>query len=191
MSDKQHSRSRHSTLVGNTVPFPGAAPSLSRQLSDLSLVDLGSLGYSYPTAYSRLTRDSIIYQHPRSGRHSSVGSAYSQRTRRLTQQLSPVVEENESRGTRSPTSLVAPWYPSVITPVNADDPFAEDITFAMMMMPSPRVEMRRSAAKKRRAEQSKVRATYHSAKRAAGATKRVVASVGRTIFCPPWQWAKP
>ncbi|KAI0050807.1 hypothetical protein FA95DRAFT_1555306 [Auriscalpium vulgare] len=186
MSDKQHPRSRHSSIVGNSVPFPDAVPSLTRQLSDLSLIDLGSLGYSYPAAYARITRDSTVSHRPKIARRSSAGSTYSQRTQRGAQQLSPVAEENESRRTRSPTSPVAPRYPSVITHM---DPFAEDITFAMMMMmPSPRVEMRRSAAKKRRAKQSKAQV---AAKRAAGVTKRVVASVGRAIFCPPWQWARP
>ncbi|KAI0058328.1 hypothetical protein BV25DRAFT_1282703 [Artomyces pyxidatus] len=187
MDNKQSSL----TLSGNTVPFP-AAPSISRQLSGLTLEDLESLGYSYPVAYSRLARDSFTIHRSRQAR-SPAGSTYSYRPRAGTQQLSPVVEETENRTSVAMTlsAVPSPSSPSpqahFSAPPDPDDTFFEEISFAMMtMMPSPRLETRRNAVRRRRAKRSRVRETVSTAKRVAGATGRAVSALCRALTCPPW-----
>ncbi|KAI0299418.1 hypothetical protein B0F90DRAFT_1668709 [Multifurca ochricompacta] len=190
MNEKNHVRSRHPSLRGNTIPFP-RAPSISRQSLGLTVADIESLGYSYPQAYARLSHDPNVTHQARLSR-SPAGSTRSYRARPGTQQLSPVVEESEerrrSRGSRSYASSPLACRSSVPAPLVgepiAGNIFPEDITIAIMSL-LPRVEARNAAIARHRSRRSRTLKAYVPLKRVAKAAGRAIASAAKTVptFC--------
>jgi hypothetical protein len=186
-----HIRSRHPSFRGNTIPFP-RAPSISRQSLSLTQTDIESIGYSYSQAYDNLSHDPNATHQARLAR-SPAGSMRSYRARPATQQLSPVVEENEerrrSRGSRSPASSPLTHRSSIPAPLGqplATEIFPEDITVAIMSL-LPRVEARTAAiarSRSKRSQRLRVRA-YKPAKQLAKAAGRAISSAAKVIptFC--------
>lgn len=164
--------------LANSVPFP-TDPSTYQSSISVSGLPLPQDFY----ASSRLSHDSISLHRSRQAR-SLASSTYSYRARPTGKQLSPVVEETDDRSRRwSPPRL-----PPGVETGAFDDTFVEDVAIAMIaMMPSPRVEARKQAERRRRSAKRSRRVRARGiAKRVVGAAGRAISALSMVLHCPPW-----
>ncbi|KAH9988103.1 hypothetical protein BJV74DRAFT_469893 [Russula compacta] len=189
MSEELHVRTRHPSLRENSIPFPHA-PSISRQSLSLTPNDIESIGYSYSQAYSSLSHETNVTHQARLSR-SPAGSVRSIRVRPVTQQLSPVAEENEerrrSRGSRSYTSSPDTHRSLILAPLSGPtvvEIFPEDITEAIMSL-LPRVEARTAAIARHRSIRQKLLGAFVPVKRIAKAAGSAISGAAKVIptFC--------
>lgn len=198
-------RPRHNSLPSNSVPFPSTPSAHNiRQISGESeghTVAQSSqpkpreypATYSYSSDHGQFSRDSFNVS---SHRMSRAYSSYSHRHQSMNQQLSPVAEELydhplhgqsrlsrsgvASQHTRNSTIRVDPDNSSrsFSTYDGRNDPLANDLTVAMMlMMPSPNVDRKRMALKNEKAAKIKKK----RASRIGGGTHRVASAAGRAV----------
>ena len=194
-----HTRSRHSSLPSNSVPFPTAASLHSIHHDAGQIFDVAQgVQYkdhiypaTYPYASKRHSRgNSFTSSHRPRPSISRTQSTYSRRLRPADHQLSPVAEESahplhgQSRLPRpNPTraSAVEPRS-SYYASGGQDEAFVDELTIAMMlMMPSPHVDRQRMAVKNKKAAAKRASRFSSGTRRVANAAGRAVSALRRSL----------